>query len=64
MPICLPPLTGLEGLTMHIEIDEISKEFGTTAALHPVSLAIPSGALERVASLLIQDSQVEDFVIP
>jgi sulfate transport system ATP-binding protein len=45
MPICLPPLTGLEGLTMHIEIDEISKEFGTTAALHPVSLTIPSGAL-------------------
>jgi sulfate transport system ATP-binding protein len=30
---------------MHIEIDEISKEFGTTAALHPVSLSIPSGAL-------------------
>ena len=30
---------------MHIEIDSISKEFGTTAALHPVSLAIPSGAL-------------------
>ena len=30
---------------MHIEIDEISKEFGTTAALHPVRLAIPSGAL-------------------
>ena len=30
---------------MHIEIDEISKEFGTTAALHPVSLAIPAGAL-------------------
>jgi len=30
---------------MHIEIDEISKEFGTTAALHPVSVAIPSGAL-------------------
>lgn len=30
---------------MHIDIDEISKEFGTTAALHPVSLAIPSGAL-------------------
>lgn len=30
---------------MHIEIDEISKIFGTTAALHPVSLAIPSGAL-------------------
>ena len=30
---------------MHIEIDEISKSFGTTAALHPVSLSIPSGAL-------------------
>lgn len=30
---------------MQIEIDEISKEFGTTAALTPVSLAIPSGAL-------------------
>ena len=30
---------------MHIEIDEASKSFGTTAALTPVSLAIPSGAL-------------------
>jgi sulfate transport system ATP-binding protein len=30
---------------MHIEIDEIAKSFGTTAALHPVSLSIPSGAL-------------------
>ena len=30
---------------MRIEIDEITKLFGTTAALHPVSLAIPSGAL-------------------
>ena len=30
---------------MQIEIDEISKEFGTTAALFPVSLSIPSGAL-------------------
>ena len=30
---------------MHIDIDEIAKTFGTTAALHPVSLAIPSGAL-------------------
>ena len=30
---------------MHIEIDEISKRFGTTAAMNPVSLAIPSGAL-------------------
>ncbi len=30
---------------MHIEIDEISKQFGSTAALHPVSLSLPSGAL-------------------
>ena len=30
---------------MQIEIDEISKEFGTTAALSPVSLSIPSSAL-------------------
>lgn len=30
---------------MNIAIEEISKEFGTTAALHPVSLAIPSGTL-------------------
>ena len=30
---------------MHIEIDEIAKAFGATTALHPVSLAIPSGAL-------------------
>jgi sulfate/thiosulfate transport system ATP-binding protein len=30
---------------MHIEIYEIAKEFGTSTALHPVSLAIPSGAL-------------------
>ncbi len=30
---------------MQIEIDQISKEFGSTAALHPVSLSIPSGAL-------------------
>ncbi len=30
---------------MHIEVDEISKQFGTTAALHPVSLSLPSGAL-------------------
>ena len=30
---------------MHIDIDEISKSFGTTAALHPVSLSLPSGAL-------------------
>ncbi|MDO5642048.1 MAG: sulfate ABC transporter ATP-binding protein [Paracoccus sp. (in: a-proteobacteria)] len=30
---------------MHIDIDELAKEFGTTRALHPVSLRIPSGAL-------------------
>ncbi|MDO5611769.1 MAG: sulfate ABC transporter ATP-binding protein [Paracoccus sp. (in: a-proteobacteria)] len=30
---------------MQIEIDEIAKEFGSTTALHPVSLSIPSGAL-------------------
>ena len=30
---------------MHIDIDEIAKEFGTAPALHPVSLSIPSGAL-------------------
>jgi len=30
---------------MHITIDEISKEFGRTAALYPVSLSVPSGAL-------------------
>ncbi|WP_149139504.1 sulfate/molybdate ABC transporter ATP-binding protein [Gemmobacter caeruleus] len=30
---------------MHIEIDEISRLFGATAALHPVSLSVPSGAL-------------------
>ncbi|MCC5974634.1 MAG: ATP-binding cassette domain-containing protein [Rubellimicrobium sp.] len=30
---------------MNIEIEEISKEFGTTAALFPVSLSIPSGTL-------------------
>ncbi|MGC8731686.1 MAG: sulfate/molybdate ABC transporter ATP-binding protein [Halothiobacillaceae bacterium] len=30
---------------MHIEIDEIAKEFGVITALHPVSLSIPSGAL-------------------
>ena len=33
---------------MHIEIDEISKQFGTTAALHPVSQSLPSGALVSV----------------
>ena len=30
---------------MHIQIDEIAKSFGTSAALYPVSLSIPSGAL-------------------
>ncbi len=30
---------------MNIEIEEISKDFGSTAALHPVSLSIPSGTL-------------------
>ena len=30
---------------MQIEIDEISKEFGATAALRPVRLSFPSGAL-------------------
>jgi len=30
---------------MNIEIEEISKDFGATAALHPVSLTIPSGTL-------------------
>ena len=30
---------------MHIEIEELAKEFGPTTALHPVSLSIPSGAL-------------------
>ena len=30
---------------MHIEIDEIAKTFGVTAALHPVTLSVPSGAL-------------------
>ena len=30
---------------MRIDIDGIAKEFGTIAALHPVSLALPSGAL-------------------
>ncbi len=30
---------------MRIEIEELAKEFGATTALHPVSLAIPSGAL-------------------
>ncbi|QFG35746.1 sulfate ABC transporter ATP-binding protein [Paracoccus pantotrophus] len=42
-PACrnAPPLR----CPMHIEIDEIAKSFGATTALHPVSLAIPSGAL-------------------
>jgi sulfate transport system ATP-binding protein len=30
---------------MHIEIEELAKEFGTERALHPVSLSVPSGAL-------------------
>jgi sulfate transport system ATP-binding protein len=30
---------------MHIEIEELAKEFGPERALHPVSLSIPSGAL-------------------
>ena len=30
---------------MHIQIDEIAKDFGHTTALQPVSLSIPSGAL-------------------
>lgn len=30
---------------MDIEIEDIAKRFGATAALHPVSLRIPSGAL-------------------
>lgn len=30
---------------MNIEIEDIAKEFGATAALHPVSLTIPSGTL-------------------
>ena len=30
---------------MQVEIDEIAKAFGSTTALHPVSLSIPSGAL-------------------
>ena len=30
---------------MNIEIESIAKEFGSTAALHPVSLSIPSGTL-------------------
>jgi len=30
---------------MNIEIEELAKEFGTTRALHPVSLSVPSGAL-------------------
>jgi len=30
---------------MHIEMDEIAKQFGAATALFPVSLAIPSGAL-------------------
>jgi hypothetical protein len=40
----LLPRGGTSGVRpMHIEIDEIAKAFGATAALHPVSLAIPRG---------------------
>ena len=46
MPINSPPTTVIEkGQPVNIDIEEISKEFGATAALHPVSLAIPSGTL-------------------
>ncbi len=38
-----PPLR--RGTPMHIEIEDIAKEFGPTTALQPVSLSIPSGAL-------------------
>lgn len=30
---------------MNIEIEDLAKQFGTSRALHPVSLSIPSGAL-------------------
>lgn len=30
---------------MHIDIDALAKTFGTTHALHPVSLSLPAGAL-------------------
>jgi sulfate transport system ATP-binding protein len=39
------PRIAIEEANMHIEIDEIAKSFGVTAALQPVSLALPSGAL-------------------
>jgi sulfate/thiosulfate transport system ATP-binding protein len=48
MPTSLLPTTATieeERRAVNIEIDEISKDFGTTAALHPVSLQIPSGTL-------------------
>ena len=45
MPINSPPITAVREFKMHIDIDEIAKEFGATTALHPVSLSIPSGAL-------------------
>lgn len=45
MPTSLPPRTAIRRPVIQIEIDEISKQFGTTAALYPVSLSIPSGAL-------------------
>lgn len=30
---------------MHIQIDDVAKRFGTTTALHPLALNLPSGAL-------------------
>lgn len=46
MPTNSPPTTVIEkGQPVNIDIEEIAKDFGTTSALHPVSLAIPSGTL-------------------
>lgn len=46
MRTCWLPRGVIEkGNDMNIEIEELAKEFGTTRALHPVSLSIPSGAL-------------------
>jgi len=46
MPINSLPTTVIEkGSAVNIDIEEISKDFGATAALYPVSLAIPSGTL-------------------
>jgi sulfate/thiosulfate transport system ATP-binding protein len=45
MPINLPRHDAIKGTAMHIDIDHIAKSFGTTVALHPVSLSVPSGAL-------------------